>query len=239
MRVIEFKRGNTRIGLVARNGTTGPEAKLVETFKAHVPACFRWRKGHIALFHEPQMETGFPDLVVVQYMPQVFKRWGPGRSDLKPMDLKLMHHLVRVKGADSAALIGALGIEARALLAALERLLDADLVKRLRGKWVPTPLKTVFAVRAIVAVEAKIKNWLDAFRQGQLDQWFASESYVLSPVEKPGRAAFERSQRTGVGILLLNGTRVRRLRSAQKGRIPVSYGSWMVNEWIGRRLHGG
>ena len=239
MNVMEFNGSELRIGLVARNGTAGPEANLVEAFKSYVPACFRWKIGDVALFHEPQMETGFPDLVVVQYIPEAFTDWSARRSELRPLDLKVMHHLLHVRDADSRELIGTLGIGARALLAALERLLDANMITRSRSKWLPRPLKAVFGVRTIVAVEAKIKNWPGAFRQGQLNLWFASESYVLSPIEKPGRAALERSHRTGVGILLLNANRVRRLRSARKSRIPASYGSWVFNEWIGRHLHRG
>lgn len=238
MNVTEFRGSDPRIGLAARNGAAGPEAELVEDFKEFVPACFRWQKGDVALFHEPQMDSGFPDLVAVQYMPKAFG-WPATRFELKPVDLKVMHHLVGVKGADVGMLIGTLGVDPRALLGTLERLLDANMITRSGGKWMPKPLKSVFGLRAIVAVEAKIKNWPDAFQQGQLDQWFASQSYVLSPINSPGRRALERSRRTGVGILLLNGTRVRRLQSARKGHIPASYGSWMFNEWIGRRLHSG
>ena len=239
MNVIEFKGGNPSIGLVARNGTAGPEADLIEAFNSYVPACFRWKKGDVALFYEPQMETGFPDLVAVQYMPEVFANWSAGRFELGPLDIKVMHHLINERGADSEELVGLLGIDARALHTALERLLNANMITRSRIKWLPRPLKTVFGVQTIVAVEAKIKNWTDAFRQGQLDLWFASESYVLSPIEKPGQVVLDRSHRTGVGILLLNANRVRRLISARKSLIPASYGSWMFNEWIGRYLNGG
>lgn len=238
MRVIEFAGGNSDIGLLSRNGTGGPEADLVEAFKNYIPRSFRWQKGHVAVFREPQLETGFPDLVAVQYLPNVFNAWSKVRSKLRPLDLKVLHHLLRVKAADSTALFSTLGIDARGLLAALERLLDADMITRARHAWTPRPLRRLFGLLSIVALEAKMKNWGDAFKQAHLNQWFASESYILSPVEKPRRTVLERSQRTGVGIFLLNGTNVRRLKSAQKHRIPASYGSWMFNEWIGRHLNG-
>lgn len=239
MNVIEFKGGNPRIGLVGRNGTTGPEAELVKVFKSLILNCFRWKKGDLAIFQEPQMETGFPDLVAVQYNPESYTEWAQARSELKQMDLKLMHHLLHSRGARSEALSRNLGIGSKALLLSLERLVNANMITRSRGKWMPRSLKAVFGVWAIVAVEAKIKNWSDAFQQGQLNQWFASESYVLSPIETPQGTVLEQSLQTGVGILLLNGMRVRRLHGARKSRIPASYGSWIFNEWIGRHLQGG
>jgi len=239
MEVIEFIKGDSHIGLVTRNGVAGPEQELLAAFKSFIPSCFRWRRGAVAIFHEPQLETGFPDLVAVQYVPETFNQWSRYRCQLTPLELKVLHHLYRVRGADSASLMSTLGIDARRLLAAIERLLDANMITRSRARWVPRPLKSVFGLRAIVAVEAKIKNWSDAFRQGELNRWFASESYVLSPINKPTRSVSERSLRTGVGILLLNGSRVRRFQSAQKSCIPASYGSWMFNEWIGRCLNTG
>ena len=239
MKMIEFTSSNSRIGLLARNGTVGPEADLVEAFRKYVPSCFRWKKGNVAIFYEPQLETGFPDLVVVQYLPRTFRAWSKARSELRPLDLKVLHHLLRVKGADSAALFGTLGVDARGLLAALERLLDAEMITRARHTWTPYPLSKMFGLLSIVAVEAKIKNWRDAFKQGHLNLWFASESYILSPVEKPSSVVLERARRTGVGVFLLNGMKVRRLQSAQKNCVPVSYGSWMFNEWVGRHLNGG
>lgn len=239
MKVIELKGGVPRIGLNARNGISGPERDLVEAFEPFVPSCFRWRTGSIAVFHEPRLETGFPDLVIAQYEPRVFSSWVPERSYLRSMDLKVLHHLTQGRGEKSVDLLRTLGLDARSLLSTLERLMDARMVTRSRAKWIPRPVKSLFGIRAIVAVEAKIKNWSEAFSQCQLDQWFASHSYVLSPVEKPGRPVVDRSRRTGVGILLLNGKGVRRFRSAEKRSIPASYGSWMLNEWIGRHLHGG
>jgi len=237
MNILEFSGSNPRISLLARSTSTGPEAELVRAFKPYIPACFRWQRGDVAIFNEPKIETGFPDLVAAQYSPESFAEWSQARLKLIPIDLKVIHHLLQVKGADSETLLPTLGIGARVLLASLERLLDANMITRFKGKWQPRSRKAVFGIRSIMAVEAKMKNWLDAFHQGQLNQWFASESYVLSPVEKPQASVLDRSRKTGVGILLLNGTRVRCLRKAEKVKIPASYGSWLFNEWIGRRLH--
>jgi hypothetical protein len=237
MDIIEFAESDERIGLLSRNRITGPEKDLVDSFVTYIPHCFRWRKGAIAIFHEPLLESGFPDLVIAQYLPRTFDRWATTRSALKPIDLKILHYLSNIRGADASTLIATLGVSAQFLLSSLERLLDAALITRSRTMWTADSLNHIFGLRSIVAVEAKIKNWTDAFQQGQLDQWFASQSYVLSPVENPSQSIIDRSQRTGVGVFLLNGKHVRRYRTAQKCTIPASYGSWMFNEWIGRYLH--
>jgi len=239
MEIIEFIKGDSHIGLVTRNGVVGPEQELLAAFKTFIPSCFRWRQGAVAIFHEPQLETGFPDLVAIQYVPETFNQWSQHRWQLTPLELKVLHHLYKVRGADSTSLMSTLGIDARKLLAAIEKLLDANMIVRSRARWIPRPLKSVFGLRAIIAVEAKIKNWSDAFKQSELNRWFASESYVLSPINKPSRSVSERSLRTGVGIFLLNGSRIRRFQSAQRSYIPASYGSWMFNEWIGRYLNAG
>jgi len=156
---------------------------------------------------------------------------------LKPIGLKVLHYLSNIRGTDAATLIAILGVAANTLVHSLERLLDAELITRTKTKWKAEALNRIFALRSIIAIEAKIKNWNDAFQQSQLDQWFASESYVLSPVEKPNQSIVDRSRRTGVGVFLLNGNRVRRIHGARKYSIPASYGSWLFNEWIGRYLH--
>ncbi|MBS3918749.1 MAG: hypothetical protein KG012_07655 [Deltaproteobacteria bacterium] len=237
MKVIEFTGGNERIGLLTRNGVTGTEKELVDSFVKYIPQSFRWQKGAVAIFHEPRMESGFPDLVIVQYLPKVFDQWVAARSSLKLIDMKILHYLSNVRGADASALIATLGIAAKPLLSSIERLLDAGLITRSKTMWKTEALNHIFGLRSIIAVEAKIKNWTDAFQQGQLDQWFASESYVLSPVERPSQSIIDRSRKTGVGVFLLNGAHVRRYLGARKCNIPSSYGSWMFNEWIGRYLH--
>ena len=235
--VIEFIGGNSEIGLLARNGTNGPEKELVDSFVAYIPQCFRWQKGAVAIFHEPRMESGFPDLVIVQYVPEVFNNWVNARNALQPIDLKVLHYLSNVRGADASTLIANLGIGPKALLISIERLLDAGLISRSKTKWKPKSLSRIFGLRSIIAVEAKIKNWTDAFHQSQLDMWFASESYILSPIEKPSQSIVSRSREMGVGIFLLNSKHMRRIQGARKSNIPSSYGSWMFNEWIGRYLY--
>jgi hypothetical protein len=237
VKVSEFKKNNDRIGLLTRNGSYGPEKELVVSFIRYIPQCFRWQKGEVAIFHEPRMETGFPDLIIAQYLPEVFDHWTKARSALNPKELKILHTLSNMRGADASTLMSTLGIAAKSLLLSIELLLDAGLIIRSKAMWTAVPLSHIFGVRSIVAVEAKIKNWIGAFHQSQLNLWFASEAYVLSPIEKPSQSIVSRSKESGIGIFLLNEHHMRRIQGTKKNHIPSSYGSWMINEWIGRYLH--
>lgn len=237
MNITEINGGNERIGLLARNGANGPEKELIDSFMKYIPQCIHWQKGAVAIFHEPRLETGFPDLVIVQYLPEVLELWVAARNALNPIDLKILHYLSTVQGADASTLKATLGMTPRSLLSSIERLLDAGLINCSKTKWKAKELNHIFAVRSIIAVEAKVKNWSDAFHQSQLNLWFASEAYILSPVEKPSQSIVNRSHDLGIGIFLLNGNHVRRAQGPRKNDIPSSYGSWLFNEWIGRYLH--
>ncbi|MEE9553926.1 MAG: hypothetical protein V3W18_06470 [candidate division Zixibacteria bacterium] len=235
--VIEINKKHAQIGLGKRDSKEGPEKHLVDAFKTYIPDYFKAKKGAIAIFEEPSLETGYPDLVIVKYSPEVFRKWSPARTNLKPADLKILQYLYFKKGADSNMLVADLGVAAKGLLLAIERLLDAGLIVRRKCYWTTSRLSSIFGVRSIIAIEAKINNWNVAFRQAQSNQWFSSRSYVLSPIEKPSESVIMRAKETGVGIFLLNKRYVRRIRGAQELRIPSSYASWMLNEWIGRYIH--
>lgn len=235
--VIEISKDLSRIGLLTRNRTKGPEKRLVDSFKRHIPNCFKMEKGAIAIFQEPGLETGYPDLVIVHYLPEVFKNWSPTRNQLKSADLKIIQYLCYQRLADSDKLRADLGIAAKNLFLSIERLLDAQLITRKHSQWALPRFNSIFGLKSIVAIEAKIKNWNEAFHQAQMNQWFSSHSYVLSPIEKPNDTIAKRSKETGVGIFLLNKNYVRRFRRARRYKIPSSYGSWIINEWIGRYIN--
>ncbi len=235
MKVTEITGENKQIGLLTRTGATGPEKKLVNSFIKYIPQCFHWQKGAVAIFHEPRLETGFPDLVIVQYLPEVFDNWAAARSTLITRDLKILHYLWTIQGADVSTLTTILGVPTKTCLASINRLFDAGLITCTKTKW--KVANRIFGLRSIIAVEAKIKNWSDAFHQSQLNLWFASEVYILLPIENPSPIIVNRSQDSGIGIFLLNGNHVRRVQGTRKNDIPSSYGSWMFNELIGRYLH--
>ena len=238
--VIKFKDSIPEIGLFTRKPVKGPEQELVEHFIPHVTTSFRNKDTSLAVFYEPKLDTGFPDIVFVEFCADIFSEWKEPRSYLLPVDLKVLHHLYCVGGSNSETLENQLGIKDKNLIISLERLLNSKLIRRYAKQWKPYQLKHTFAIKRIVAVEAKIEDWKSAFQQAEINTWFASESYVLSPVSSPTTRIVNISQRLGLGIYTFCDTHVNQVTQAVKGSLPSCYAAWMFNEWIGRRLrlHG-
>lgn len=234
--VLQFRTSAPDIGLVARKRRKGPEHELVRGFTSAAVESFQSRSTYLAVFHEPQLDTGFPDIVFVEYSPRVFDHWNDPRFSLSSQDLKLLHHLSRIHGADSDTLTRQLGLTSKSLLLSLERLLDAKLIRRYARQWQPVSLKRTFGVTQITSFEAKIKDWKSAFRQAELNKWFASESNVVSPVLRPSGKVVDSSAKLGVGIYTFNDAGLTQVTRGDVSRLPSCYASWLFNEWIGRSL---
>lgn len=235
--VLQFTYSDPSISLSVRSTRSGPESALTEAFIDATLPNIRKHAKHYALFCEPQLDTGFPDIVIARYNPRVFEDWSKDRDGITPQDLKLLHHLYFVKGGNAEEVEAQLGISSKPLIRSLERLMSAGLVRWHTNKWVPRSIRRTFAITSLVAIEAKIKNWGSAFRQADLNRWFASEAYILSPVAKPQDHIVKNSEQTGVGIYCMPpNLHAKRIVAAKKGDIPSSYASWQFNEWIGRRI---
>lgn len=235
--IVEFKDTDPQLGLLTRKSRKGPEQELVQNFTGHLLESF-WKKNtKLAVFFEPQLDTGFPDIVLVEYSPNIFDAWTESRLALLPIDLKVLYHLYYLGGSDSESLETQLGINSKNLLISLERLLGSKLIKRSTRKWKPYNLKHTFAITKIIAVEAKIKDWKSAFQQAETNKWFSSESYIVSPVSRPTTRIIDTAGRLGVGIYTFDTNGMKEINKAVKGKLPSCYASWMFNEWIGRHLH--
>jgi hypothetical protein len=103
------------------------------------------------------------------------------------------------------------------------------MVRLRNSEWEPRALSRIFAVRAIIAIEAKISEWRAAVQRVFLNTWFASSSYVLVPHIPRRSNLLNHASSRGVGVLSLE-------NSAQKLPVsssmpPRSYASWLFNEW--------
>jgi len=235
--IMDFTVSDSSIGLVVRPMRRGPEADLILRFVDAETHSLRGKRRSYAVFQEPQLDTGFPDIVVVGFDPRVFDRWHRDRDHLTTVDLKVIQHLHLVGGADADQIEVQLGLDSKVLVRSLERLLAAGLVRWAARHWVPRSLRSAYGISSIQAIEAKMRNWRDALEQAEMNRWFASESYVLSPIQKPTDRVVAASQSLGVGIYTMPaGTAPKRLTRAKKTPLPACYASWLFNEWIGRRL---
>lgn len=215
-----------------RPARPGPEQKLVQSFLSEEP--FSPRHGfNVTIFCEPRIESGFPDLVVVFWDATVTQRWVPARADLRKQDIKLLHYLYQTGPLSSEELPNRFSVPIGRSLARLEA---ADLICSVRGRWRAQPLNKTFAVRRIVAIEAKISEWARALRQAFQNTWFASDSYVLLPEKKSSGKIRAAARPLGVK-LCAPGQPLRCKQRISRGCLPRSYVSWLFNEWSWRLAH--
>ena len=236
--VLDLTQENKAIGLRIRPTMDGPETDLVNMFIARYLLKLSNLKRSYALFAEPLLDTGFPDIVIVGFNPSIFRRWNRTRDDLTIPDFKVVQYLYATGEADEETVKNMLGFSRNKISQSLDRLLEAGLIRLSKTKILPYRLSTVFGVRSIVSIEAKMKNWDSAFKQAEINKWFASESYVLSPINRPQRKILIRSKSLGIGIYSMpNGGPANKLIPSRRGTLPTSYASWLFNEWVGRNLN--
>lgn len=236
--ILEFKKSDPEIGISIRTQIEGPESDLLNKFVEKHVNQLRALKRHYALFYEPLLPTGYPDLVVVTYNPHKYELWTTERTELDITDLKVLHHLYFVNGSTSSLMDQQLGFEPKLLLRSLERLLDASLIRRTKQRWLPVRLQDAYGISNIKTIEAKISDWRSVFNQANANRWFASESCVLSPVSKPSSQVISRAKEKGIGMYSMPfGEQVKTIQKPKRsGGLPISYAAWLFNEWIGRQL---
>lgn len=242
-KIISFEDSDASIAYASRKTTVGPEAELVTSFlrDGMEGKGYSFKSEHMAVFIEPRIDSGFPDIVIAEYRPEFFESWRIARNELSSMDLKLLSYLYGTKGADSSQIHNQLRLRDSVILKSTELLLDADLIVRDKERrlWLPKPIEATFGLNRLIAVEAKVCNNQDVLNQAALNCWFASESYALTPIIPSDE--FARSARdAGVGVVAGNFRRnFRRFIKPRSLPLPSSYASWQFNEWIGKRLTKG
>lgn len=235
--IIEFKESNSSIGLLTRKTIEGPEKELIDNFIPYAIEEFSLKNCELAVFCEPCLETGFPDLVFVNYRLSAYEKWNEKRSNLNLSALKLLHFLYAEKESDSQTIIKKIGIPSKNLLFLIENLLDSNLIYRKNNFWVANSLKSIFGLCKIISIEGKVKNLSSAFKQAQLNKWFSSESFILSPILRPNNKTINTSVNVGVGIYGLKDNKIKKILDSEKFYVPSCYASWIFNEWIGRYLY--
>jgi len=235
--ILQFEDTKSTIGLRARKPRNGPEWELVQTFREQIVTIFEKQSAGIAIFYEPLLETGFPDMVVAEFDPRLFENWPEIRSSLQLIDLKVLQHIYWTGCTSNQMIASQLGIDGELLQYILDRLHNTGLIKWYSKKWKPSRLSHVFGIKRLVAIEAKIKNWESVFYQAQVNKWFASESYVLLPIERPTAKILQQAEKSGVGIYCCSHSGLQQVYPSPRLPLPSSYVSWLFNEWIGRYLN--
>lgn len=184
----------------------------------------------LSVFREARLECGFPDIIAVVWRPSATTAWPACRQQLTSVDLRLLQ-LVSAKPRVHMD-------EARKYFGArchvhVGRLEEAGLIVSSGLHLRRRPRRDTFAVRDIIAIEAKLSATADALAQASRNTWFASRSYVLLP-SRPSGLYLQRARALGLGVMTLSGERAYSCLGAKRLSLPRSYASWMMNEWAWR-----
>ncbi|MCC7071755.1 MAG: hypothetical protein IT383_10555 [Deltaproteobacteria bacterium] len=190
------------------------------------------------IFLEPFLESGAPDLVAVTWHVPTAKALWHLAANLRVDSLRVLHFLATSPERSDNLLEDVFG--RRRSKALIGELLEQGAVRRHRGTWTVKGRDRVFAVRKIVAIEAKLSDAARLLQQASNNRWFASESYALFR-RRPTEPSMQSARRLGVGVWV-HGDEQPSLKAKNSAEQPVSYASWLFNTWIAhhaRLLDGG
>lgn len=216
------------IPLKCRTPQIGPERDLVESFINYYKST---KSGKYEIFLEPNIPTGFPDIVIVRFSAK-----GVDSSRLIPKltqdHIKLLHLIYQMKGSQVGEVLNITQQNSNKAKAMIDKLHDLDLIYFRGSKVYNRALKKIFPVTQIIAIEAKISDLSSSIRQAELNRWFASHSYILIPSRLPSAVTVEKAQSAGVGILhSYDNNFLTKLRPVVH-RLPASFGSWLFLFWL-------
>jgi hypothetical protein len=222
--------------LIGKPSRKGPEADLVMNFiRSSIPLPVNGEFSTIYI--EPQLGNLRPDIVIVYWDPKITRSWPVARELLDLTDLKIIQMLSLLGPSAEDELKKFFPI--RKLTSALERLFTANCAIYLENRWHLKELSSLFAIRRIIAVEAKISNINKAIEQAYANSWFSSESYILTTRKQPNSIIIERARQLGVGFWTYRKTGdIEQKLKAKEYLLPFSYGSWEFNEMVWRHFKG-
>ena len=159
------------------------------------------KTNNLAIFVEPKVASGFPDIVFASYSPKILENWSEQRENLETNDLKVLSQLLMTKGSTGSELITRLKMPEKDTIQAIEKLLDAHMIIRDHGLWKPVDIKKIYNIKKLISVEAKMTDIKKVAEQSLINTWFASQSYALTSTSNPQSSTikkFERQDRKSV-----------------------------------------
>ncbi|MEH2157737.1 hypothetical protein [Nostoc sp.] len=214
-------------GISLRKPYKGQEYELVyEYIQSKIPSGSS--KQLKTVFVEPQIGSTFPDIVIVYFDISRAKYWSNTRPNLNKLEFQILHYIFNEKSVAKEQLEV---FFPNGYSKSLKLLLEAELIDFKQGYWKTKPLKEIFGIRKLIAVEAKTTNWKQGLQQAFYNSYFASQSYLLLPHIPKTEDIFKQASRLGIGILTTNQSLVKSVLPAQVGKLPKSYVSWLFNEW--------
>ncbi len=233
--VLLINRSQPDVGIYTRKATLGDEQKLVTEFIDYYCTMFlRNNKiNNLAVFVEPRIDSGFPDIVFATYKPSILKNWSKKRDSLCSTDLKLLSYLNTEDKLTTNDIVLQLGFSKKQTLFSLESLMNANLINYKGQSWRARKLHDIFSITKLVAIEAKINDMNRVMEQTRMNTRFASHSYALTNSMRPHKKTLERFRSFGLGLYGKK-SGFHSLVEARHMALPSSYLSFQFNEWIGR-----
>lgn len=234
-----FSHSIQEIGYVARTNTKGNEFDMVNRYIEHIIKKYsKLKRKQIAIFIEPQIDTGYPDIVIVEYNTSSEHLWNENRKHLSTNDLKILYQIQQQKNASLKSLNELLGFSIIDIKKSITRLATCNLVhlSKTQNHVRNIQLSAYCRINKIISIEAKIDKWSEAIQQASKNVWFSTESYILMNKDSCNNLIIEKCKQHGIGIILVNG-RIQYELESEHRVFPVSYASLQFNEWIQRASH--
>lgn len=232
-----FNKNRPDIGLYTRQVTFGEEYSLVKQFIDYYCHIFKQnnKQNKLAVFVEPRIDSGFPDVVFASYLPTIIDNWSDNRDALNVFDLKMLSYLYTIKNTQGAELITKLGFPEKQVITSLEKLLDAKLISRRKCSWHICARRDVFSLTKLVAVEAKLNDIRKVVEQTYINTRFVSQSYALINSMYPQSKTKKIFSKYGIGLYCKD-SKFRKVIEAKPFSFPSNYLSFQFNEWIGKTI---
>lgn len=222
----------------SRKATKGPELDMVRAFLGNSPVCSSMSaRGNYAMFLEPEIDSGFPDLVLVQFNSASLEKRLPLRNTLGTTDLKILADICTHRPSKDTTICSRTGFSPADTNVSLELLASCNLIEMRGCTWKAAKLADFFAIKSIISIEAKIGNVSAAAHQALLNKRFSSESYILLDSASISKNTFDICRRYEIGAIINGGKTVK--IPAPCAKVPINHVSLQFNEWIGSKLAEG
>jgi len=230
--VISYSSANSisnEPSMAFRQPTAGPELDIVHYFcEEHLKDTAT--DNTLSIFLEPKLESGFPDIVAVFWDSEVVRQWPEARKNLQPSDISIIHYVNMTERLPVQMLVERFGTRKASEM--MLRLSDAHAVEVSSEELVRKPLEENFAIKRLVAIEAKVKDWRKGLDQAFQNTWFASEAYLLLGAIPQSTNVISYAERLGVGLLHKDQPLSAPQLQSRVGSLPASHATWFFNEWV-------
>ena len=226
-----FNSTNLNINYRSRTSTQGEEFEMVKGFIGEFLK--NSKRKNTAVFIEPQIPSGYPDIVIVEYSSMKKILPNETRMKLDNTDLKILFHILQHNIILKTKIGHELGFSKQQVEKTIDFLVKSDMIQvSSTGNYVrKRRMQSFFKIKKIISIEAKIGKWHDVIEQSYTNQWFSSESYILLH-SLPTAKCEIMCRKDGTGIMYFNNNKYQTLVESAHRDLPVSYMSLLFNEWI-------